>query len=319
MGGKTPAGPVSANDHDGLFKKLLTTFFVEFLLLFFPKLARSIRRDKIQFVQQERILSLPEGKKYRMDILAKVQFQDTEAFFLIHVEHQSTAPSDIPRRLFRYFSALYEEHNLPVYPIVVYSHDQPLKRQPSVFPVDFPDGKVLRFYYRVVQLNRMSWRGYLRNPNPVANALMAKMRVAAKDRPRVKAECLRLIVTQKLDPARKHLLILFVDRYLPLNEVQEKVFHRKLERLELMPEQREEVLEYVTSWERRGIEKGRQEGRQEGQTEALREVLLEILATRFGPVDERIAAKIGKLDSVDELRRLTHEALSVRSIRKLTL
>ncbi|MBL8233595.1 MAG: hypothetical protein JNL98_34180 [Bryobacterales bacterium] len=112
---------------------------------------------------------------------------------------------------------------------------------------------------------------------------------------------------------------------MPLNEVQEKVFHRKLEQLKLMPEQREEALEYVTSWERRGIEKGRQEGRQEGrkegrkegQTEALREVLIEIPTSRFGPVDERIAAKIGKLESVDELRRLTHEALNVRSIRKL--
>ena len=45
MDGIETAGAVLAIDHDRLFKELLTTFFVEFLELSFPKLAASLERD----------------------------------------------------------------------------------------------------------------------------------------------------------------------------------------------------------------------------------------------------------------------------------
>ncbi|MBI3208140.1 MAG: Rpn family recombination-promoting nuclease/putative transposase, partial [Candidatus Solibacter usitatus] len=180
-----PAGGfVLAIDHDRFFKELITTFFVEFLELFFPKLAASLDRGSIEFLSQEHFTNLFEGDEYHADIVAKARFQGSDAFFLIHVEHQSTAPANFPRRFFRYFSALTEKRGLPVYPIVIYSHDQPTKAQPNSYRLDFPDGEVLRFTYRVVQLNRLSWRRFVNSPNPVASALMAKMKIADRDRPR---------------------------------------------------------------------------------------------------------------------------------------
>jgi hypothetical protein len=323
MDGISPAGPVLAIDHDGLFKELLTTFFVEFLQLFFPKLAHSLDPNSIEFLNQEQIVSLLDGKVYRADIVAKARFKANEAFFVIHVEHQSTAPGDFPRRFFRYFSAIFEKYDLPVYPIVVYSHEAPKKAQPSLFRVDFPDGAVLRFHYRVVQLNRLSWRRFLKARNPVASALMAKMKIGGRDRPRVKAECLRLMLTLKLDPARMRLIAGFVDTYLNLNESEEGLFQRALERANLKPEQKEEVMEIVTSWERRGIEKGFQkgilQGIEKGRIETLREVLLDLLTSRFGALDESVAAKIRETDSADQLRRLTHQALTAASLHELGL
>ena len=47
MDGPPPAGRVLAVDHDRLFKELLTTFFFEFLDLFFPRLAAQIDRESI--------------------------------------------------------------------------------------------------------------------------------------------------------------------------------------------------------------------------------------------------------------------------------
>jgi hypothetical protein len=44
----------------------------------------------------------------------------------------------------------------------------------------------------------MNWRDYLNQPNPVAAALMSKMKIAKTDRPKVNAECLRLLVTLKV-------------------------------------------------------------------------------------------------------------------------
>ena len=47
---------------------------------------------------------------------------------------------------------------------------------------------------------------------------MAKMKLAERDRPKVKAECLRLMVTLRLDRARMRLIAGFVDTYLRLNQ-----------------------------------------------------------------------------------------------------
>ena len=40
-------------DHDRLFKELISTFFIEFLELFLPRVARDIDRDSVQFLPQE--------------------------------------------------------------------------------------------------------------------------------------------------------------------------------------------------------------------------------------------------------------------------
>jgi hypothetical protein len=40
-------------DHDRLFKELISTFFVEFLELFLPQVARLIDRHSVVFLPQE--------------------------------------------------------------------------------------------------------------------------------------------------------------------------------------------------------------------------------------------------------------------------
>jgi len=40
-------------DHDRLFKELLTTFFVEFLDLFFPALVQDLHRESLEFLDKE--------------------------------------------------------------------------------------------------------------------------------------------------------------------------------------------------------------------------------------------------------------------------
>jgi hypothetical protein len=79
------------------------------------------------------------------------------------------------------------------------TYDTPAREEPSAHHVAFPDLVVLDFTYRVIQLNRLNWRDFVRRPNPVASALMAKMGIAAVDRPKVKLECLRLLATLRLD------------------------------------------------------------------------------------------------------------------------
>jgi len=86
---------------------------------------------------------------------------------------------------------------------------------------------------------------------------MAKMKIAPKDRPKVKAECLRLLVTLNLEPARIQLISGFVDAYLRLTPEEMPQFQTELEQVE-PNELKGEVMEIVTSWMEQGLEQGRQ-------------------------------------------------------------
>ena len=131
-------------NHDKLFKELLTTFFVEFLELFVPGVARYLDKTSIVFLDKE----LFAGEKRReADIVVRTRFKGKDSFFLIHTEAQAQHQSEFPGRLFRYFAVLHEKFELPVYPIALLSYKSPRKMQRSYYSVRFPDLDVLRFNY----------------------------------------------------------------------------------------------------------------------------------------------------------------------------
>lgn len=80
--------------------------------------------------------------------------------------------------MFRYFSRLSEKFNVLVYPVVVFSYTTPKTPEPNVYLVTFPNKVVLQFNYDAIQLNQLNWGDFVRQPNPVASALMAKMNIA---------------------------------------------------------------------------------------------------------------------------------------------
>jgi hypothetical protein len=172
-------------DHDRLFKELLTTFFWEFIELFLPEITAYLDRDSISFLDKEIFTDVTAGARYEADIIAKIRFRGQESFFLIHLEHQAQPQAEYARRMFRYFSGLHEKYNLPVYPIALFSYAYPLSLEPKVYQVEFPNKIVLQFDYDVIQLNQLNWRDFLQQENPVAAALMAKMRIDKRDRPRI--------------------------------------------------------------------------------------------------------------------------------------
>jgi hypothetical protein len=168
-----------------------------------------------------------------VDIVALAKFQQQDYSFLVHIENQASSPPEFNQRVFRYFCSLCLKYDRPIYPIVLFSYDSPQRLDKSNFVIDFPNKQVLNFDYDIVQLNRLNWRDFLQQKNPIlkdtasrhevsplghiAAALMAKMKIDQCDRPQVKAECLRLLVTLQLDPARMQLIYGFVDTYLNLD------------------------------------------------------------------------------------------------------
>ncbi|PZV07856.1 MAG: flagellar assembly protein H [Leptolyngbya sp.] len=294
-------------NHDELFKQLLSTFFIEFLELFLPQVADSIDRNSVTFLPQEYFADLTVGEKQVIDLLAEVRLSGEDAGFLIHVENQASTEANFARRIFFYFARLHQKYLQRIYPIVVFSFDEPYREESHRYSVGFDDLKVLEFNFLPIQLNRLNWRDYLTQPNPVAAALMAKMRIAPEERPKVKAECLRLLATLRLDPARTELISGFVDSYLRLNAQEEQVFQAEIGRLE--GREQEVVMQIVTSWMEQGIEQGLQ------REKAL---ILRLLARRVGELPDVVKLQIDKL-SITQLENLGEALLDFSTFTDLEI
>lgn len=293
-------------DHDRLFKELLTTFFVEFLELFLPQVADQIERDSVEFLPQEYFTDITAGERKVIDLLAQVRLAGQEVGFLIHMEAQSFSEADFARRMFFYFALLHQKYLQPIYPVVIFSFDQPLQQQPQTYRVEFQDLKVMEFNFAAIQLNRLNWQDFINQPNPVAAALMAKMQIAPKDRPKVKAECLRLLATLRLDPARTQLISGFVDTYLSLNAQEEQVFQAEIGRLE--ESTREGVMQIVTSWMQQGIEQGIEQGE--------KGIVLRQLTRRFVELPAPVRSRIEAL-SLPQVEALGDALLDFQTIADL--
>jgi hypothetical protein len=161
-------------DHDRLFKELLTTFFAEFLDLFLPELSAYLDKRSLVFLDKEVFTDVTSGEKHEVDVVARGRFRGRDSCFLVHVENQAQKQRNFNVRMFTYFARLHEKYRLPVYPVAVFSHDWTGTETDS-YEIVFPDYEVLKFRFRVFQLKQLHWRDFLRQRNPVASALMAKM------------------------------------------------------------------------------------------------------------------------------------------------
>lgn len=294
-------------DHDRLFKELLTTFFWDFVEAFLPEVAAYLERESISFLDKEVFTDVTSAERHEVDLLVRGRFKGQESFFLLHVEQQAQPQAEFGQRMFRYFARLHEKHGLPVYPVALFSHERP-QPEPDRYEMRFPDRRVLDFRFRALQLRRLSWRRFLGQPNAAVCALMAKMNIAAQDRPRVKLECLRLLTTLRLDPARMRLLSGFIDTYLRLDPQEELRFEAQTAKLATESE-RKSVMEIVTSW----MEKGLAQGRQQGLLQRAREDILDVLEARFGEMPFQAAEALRKVDDAARLKVLLRQASTAAS------
>lgn len=297
-----------AVSHDRLFKELLTTFFWEFLELFVPALCEHLDRDSLVFLDKELFTDVTAGRTHEVDMVAHGRFRGGETCFLVHVETQAQCEADFAARMFRYFARLHERHGLPVYPIALFSYRTGSREpEPQGYQVGFPSRRILDFQFEAIELGRLDWKDYLTLPNPVASALMSRMNIAASERPRAKAACLRLLAGLRLDPARRRLVTGFIDTYLSLDEKECMQLMQEIELFE--PGEREVVMEWTNNWVEQGRQEGRQEGLQAGRQEGLAEGLALAVRARFGPPGDSLAGRLSEA-STDQLSELQKQLLN---------
>ena len=293
-------------DHDRLFKELISTFFIEFLDLFLPEVHEYVDSESLDLLDKEIFTDVTSGERHEVDLVAKVKCKGQDTFFLIHVESQAQARPNFGKRMHAYFSRLHEKHDLPVYPIALFTYDVPLTKQSDRYTVAFPDKLVLDFQFRVIQLNQFSWRDFARRENPVASALMAKMSIAPEDRPRVRLECIRLLATLRLNRAKTQIILGFIDTYLRLNDDETRTYQAEL--AELGPVEKEKVMEMTILWKEEGRQEGLQQGLEQGLHQGKVSVIMHQIEHRFGPIQPAAAVRIHGLNS-HQLERLSDALL----------
>ncbi len=136
---------------------------------------------------------------------------------------------------------------------------------------------------------------------------MAKMKIAKRDRPKVKAECLRLWVTLKLDPAKARLISKFVDTYLRLSAKEERTFQAEIDKIGVA--QKEAIMQVTTSWEEKGIEMGIEQER--------RSLVSLQLEQKVGQLPNAISDRISTL-SPEKLSALAIALLNFNSLDDLS-
>lgn len=282
-------------DHDALFKKLLTNFFGEFLELFLPEVLAYIDRASIMALDKEIFAAIGDEPNLEADVLMKANFKGKETWFIIHVEPQSYTQNTFSRRMFVYFANLYLHYDKPIYPVALFTYNEPFKKAPNRLQVKFPDKVVLDFSFEAIQLNRLDWHDYLNSVNPVALALMAKMNLAPEDYIRVKLECLNKLFGLGLTDAQENIVVEFVDTYIPLNQNQQQLFLRELEDKGLA--RKERYMTFVNSWKQEGIDLGIEQGKLN--------LLLQLLTYRFNTLTPEVENQIKALptEKIDALSR----------------
>jgi hypothetical protein len=147
-------------DHDQLFKQLLETFFADFIRLFAPALCEYLDLSELLFLPQQYFTDLIDGDRKAIDILVQIPIKpdkitaDQSHFnILLHLENQASSEANFTQRMFFYFAELHRDYRVPIYPIAVFSFDEPQRAEAKQYSVSLPELDVLTFNFQSIQLN----------------------------------------------------------------------------------------------------------------------------------------------------------------------
>ncbi|NJK29820.1 MAG: DUF4351 domain-containing protein [Acaryochloris sp. SU_5_25] len=281
-------------DRDLLFRDLIKTFFLEFVDLFFPKIAVAIDPKSIRFIEDQKSQPLQEQREHSSalqtlptssEILVQVRLRGQEACFWVHLEYGANKDIKLERRVFHTFARLDAQYNLPIYPIIVQASTSAQPLETNGYRVEFVDRRVLDFSFVAIQLDRLNWRDFLQRRNPVAAALMPAMNVQPFDRPVVKAECLRLLTNLRLDSKHVKVITQFIEVFLTLNSTEEQILQTEMERMGLL--ERERITNLLI--------RSKQENLQQGAEREALTLVLRLLHRRIGDLSPDLEVQVRRL------------------------
>ena len=310
-------------DYDSPWKEMLERYFEEFMAFFFPQAHAEIDWVQgYQFLDKElqQIVRDAELGRRLVDKLVSVVQQRTgrETWVLVHVEVQGEPEPQFDKRMYVYNYRLFDRYDRPVCSLAVLA-DEKTNWRPKRFRYEiwgckvsltFPIVKLLDYQRREPELEQET--------NPFALMVLAylKARVTRKkpeERLRWKLRLFEMLYQRGYTKENILELTRFIDWMMVLPKELEQRFDDAIVEFE-----EGEKMQYVTSFERRGIEQGLQQGLQQGlrlgMVENCRENVLNILRVRFKTAPYAITSVIKAMDDLALLQELLQQAATVGSI-----
>ena len=299
-------------DHDQRFKMLIREFFADFMRLFFSTWAGDLDCESSEWLEQEVFPDPPGGPRRIMDLVARLPIRDSAAgepgslLALVHIEIESPeAAAPFRRRMYRYNGHLRDKYDLPVLPIGVF-----LKVGLDGIGIDtyvesFGSLAVVTFQYLYVGLPALDALQYVQGDNWLGVALSALMRIPKDRIAWLGAEALRRLTAAEVSERQRFLLAECVQAYLPMDDVQRRVFDRLVEA---------EPYAGVKAMNKTVYE----QGKETGAIETLRDMLREQLIELFGPLSLDVFARIESLPA-ERLRSLVKTVPRAKSLKDLGL
>lgn len=258
-------------DCDSVWKDLIEELFSQFLEFFFPEIHKDIDfSKKCEFLSKELRKIVKDNKVGQRfaDVLVKVHLKDGSIRCLfIHIEVQGYPDDDFPERMYVYNYRIYDRHrelNEEVISLSILTDDDPGYR-PDKYGVNrwrfdltmtFPVVKIIDYKDRLAELDQST--------NPMALVVAAQLKsLEAKKadihtKYDVKLQLFKDCFKKGYTKDQIHILIKFIDWIINLPEkYQEKLSDQLL----ILKE--DNIMPYITSWERIAKKKGIKENKLE--------------------------------------------------------
>ncbi len=295
-------------DTDSFWKEILEVLFREFICFFFPKISRDIDFEKgYQFLDKEfqQITKRSKSSKKIVDKLVKVYLKDgRETWLLIHIEIQGQKDKNFARRMYMYNYRIFDKYQREVISLALLTDNDPRYR-PDTYRTErwdffhvfkFPLVKIIDY------INYEFEKEYKRNVfSLIVQAYLKTMETEGDDQTRYRWKRRFILLLYELGFTHETLVQLyrFIEWIMILPDPLEDHLYEEIKQKE-----GESAMTYILYAERKGLKKGVQQGEIKG----LRKAIASVLEVKFGSVDAAVLKALQKIDSLEKLEELLHQA-----------
>ena len=320
-------------DYDSPWKAMIERFFQEFMTFFFPAIAADIDwQADYEFLDKElqQVVREAEVGRRVVDKLVKVARQHAlpDLWIFIHIEIQGAYEDAFEKRMYVYNYRLFDRYDHPICSVAVLT-DERQGWKPTRFQYD-EYGCQVSLTFPVIKLieYRASEAELAASANPFALIVFAYLKtLETKKEPEQRLEwkirLFRQLYKHGFSKADIVELMRFLDWVMVLPDDLAQRFDTTMD-----AEEEERKMEYITSFERIGMQKGLQQGIQQGLQQGLQQgvekgqikqgqiALIDVLNVRFATIPTPIITTLLDCDNLTRLQELLRQAITVPSLEE---
>ena len=266
--------------NDLLWKVILEYTIKDFLTFFFPasKKIFDYSKEPIFLDKELQQIFQPEGDQYNPNFVDKLVKMPTldgdDQWILVHIEIQGTPEKLFERRMFRYFSRIFDKYDKQITAFAILTDNDP-KFHPTKFENDFL-GTSLSYQFNTFKVLDQPINVLQQNSNPFACVILAVLAaIEGKKRGsdftyKFKKELFVEFDKRNLEPEKKKAILLFLDKYVKLgNKELENKFETEVKEIKNKNNMSiQEVYKMIT------IEEIKEEEREKNTREVVKNLLI---------------------------------------------